>query len=119
MVVVGLVWLLWQLGVHNVQVYTHFCGIGRAICLLAVSPRRVNRGYSYLLLMLLTASVPLALQILAGRGGGLYGWWFIGEQIAIMRFGMAISNRLVTRWGLYASVAAVLYRLGEYYPGCR
>lgn len=111
-VVVGLVWLLWQLGIHNVQVYTHvFAALAGLYAYWRYGRGESSEGYSYLLLMLLTASVPLALQILAGQGGGLYGWWFIGEQIAIMLLGMAISNRLVIRWGLYASVAAVLYQL--------
>jgi hypothetical protein len=111
-VVVGLVWLLWQLGIHNVQVYTHvFAALAGLYAYWRYRRGESSEGYSYLLLMLLTASVPLAWQVLAGQGGGLYGWWFIGEQIAIMLLGMAISNRLVTRWGLYASVAAVLYQL--------
>ncbi len=61
--------------------------------------------------MLVSATIPLALQVIAGNAGGLYGWWFLGEQIAIMLLGMTIRKRFVTRWGMYVAVGAVLYQL--------
>ncbi len=111
-VAMGGMWLVWHLGVHNLQVYTHIlAALAGLYSYWRYKLLDKQAGYGYLITMLLTASVPLALQVLSGSGGGLYGWWFIGEQIAIMLLGMAISNKLVTRWGLYASVAAVLYQL--------
>jgi hypothetical protein len=65
----------------------------------------------YLQAMLVTATIPLGLQVIAGNAGGLYGWWFLGEQIAIMLVGMVLRNRFVTRWGLYVAVGSVLFQL--------
>ncbi len=78
---------------------------------------RAQRGEAeasngYLWAVLVTATVPLAFQALAGGpNGSMYGFWLLLQQVAIMLLGMAIHKSFVTRWGLYVAVAAVLYQL--------
>ena len=111
-IVISLMWLLWYNGIENIQVYTHIF----AVLFGLYAYWRATRGdaatsQSYLVAMLCAATIPLGLQVTGGNAGGLYGWWFLGEQIAIMLLGMAIHNRFVTRWGMYVAVGAVLYQL--------
>lgn len=111
-IVVAVLWWMNYLGVENIQAYTHV--IAAAFGLYAYW--RATRGESeqsqqYIVLMLVSATVPLALQAMAGAGGGTYGWWFLLEQIGIMLLGLSMNNSFVTRWGLYAAVLAVLYQL--------
>jgi hypothetical protein len=111
-VVAALMWLLAYNNMHNVQIYTHILA---ALCGLyaAWRYRRGERktGHQYIVAMLCAATIPLGLQVLSGDAGGLYGWWFLGEQIAIMLLGMSIRDRFVTRWGMYVAVGSVLFQL--------
>lgn len=110
--VLAVMWLMQYNGVTNIQAYTHLL----AAVFGAYAYWRSFRGDAtasdqYLQAMLVSATIPLALQVIAGNAGGLYGWWFLGEQIAIMLLGMTIRKRFVTRWGMYVAVGAVLYQL--------
>lgn len=67
----------------------------------------------YVYLMLVTATLPLALQALQGQAGGLYGWWLLLEQIGFIIIGMGIGKKIVTKWGLYTAVGAVLFQLKD------
>lgn len=111
-VVLALMWLLGYNGVDNTQVYTHI--LAALFGLYAYWRNRLGdkeTSHSYLVAMLCAATIPLGFEVMGGTGGGLYGWWFLGEQVAIMLFGMAIGDRFVTRWGMYVAVGAVLYQL--------
>lgn len=109
---VGIWWLMWYFGVRNAQAYTHVL----AALFAAYAYWRHVRSESgasdqYLMAMLGTATVPLALQALGGTAGDLYGWWLLLEQVFFMLLGMSIGKSFVTRWGLYVAVGAVLYQL--------
>lgn len=111
-VVASVLWLMYYLGIREVQAYTHVI----AAMFAGYAYWRVTRGEDkeadqYLMWMLLTATVPLALQALNGLSGGLYGWWLLLEQIGFMLLGMSIRKPAVTKWGLYVALAAVLYQL--------
>lgn len=111
-IVLATLWFMYYHGVTNIQAYTHV--IAAAFGLYAYwRGRRGDMASSnqYLQAMLVTATIPLGLQVIAGNAGGLYGWWFLGEQIAIMLVGMVLRNRFVTRWGLYVAVGSVLFQL--------
>jgi hypothetical protein len=108
----GVLWLMWQLGVREVQAFTHVI----VALFAAYAVWRANRGEKeasnqYIVAMLITATVPLALQALSGAAGGLYGWWLLLEQIGFIVIGMFVSSKLMIRWGLYVAVAAILYQL--------
>jgi len=112
LIVLGLFWVLHFYGVRNIQVYSHMLAILFAIyAYWRFKRREVHLSDNYTIAMLVTASVPLALQALSGHSGGLYGWWLIIEEVAIMLIGMSIGKRLITLWGLYVAAGAVLYQL--------
>lgn len=105
-------WALSYAGVENTQVYTHIATVVFGIFAYWRSKRGEDeQKHNYLLAMLVMSTVPLALQLLGGSIGGVYGWLFLAEQIVIMLLGMYINDKFVTRWGLYCAVAAVLYQL--------
>lgn len=111
-VVLAVMWFMYYHGVTNVQAYTHV--IAAVFGLYAYWRGRRNDAVpsdQYLIAMLAAATIPLGIQVIASNSGGLYGWWFLGEQIAIMLLGMALKNRFVTRWGLYVAVGSVLFQL--------
>ncbi len=112
---VGLIsvfWFMYYLGVRNPQAYSHVL----AATFAAFAYWRNIRGEkqhsnSYVIAALTSVTLPLAWQLISGMVGGLYGWWLLTEQIAIMLIGMNIKNRLMIRWGLYVAVASVLYQV--------
>jgi hypothetical protein len=107
--------LLWCLGVadvHQLQAYVYLIVATLGIYAYWRATRGENeQSNNYLWAMLLTATVPLAIQAIGGQAGGLYGWWLLLEQVAIILLGMSIHKRFVTFWGLYVAVGAVLYQL--------
>lgn len=112
LMVAALMWFMYWAGVRNLQAYTHVL----AAFFAAYAYWRHRRGEieqsdQYLMTMLATATIPLALQAISGVAGGLYGWWLLLEQIGFMLLGMTINKRFVTQWGLYVAVGAVLYQL--------
>lgn len=112
LIVLSLMWLLGVAGVSELQAYTHILALmfgGFAAWRFYLSDRANSDIYLYL--MLSSATIPLALQAIAGMSGGLYGWWLLLEQIFFMLLGMAIHRRFVVLWGLYVAVASVLYQL--------
>jgi hypothetical protein len=111
-IVTAILWFLWFADIREVQVYTHVLVAVFAIYAYWRHVRReITQSDQYLMCMLATATVPLALQAISGQAGGLYGWWLLLEQIAFMLIGMMIRKRTVTLWGLYVAVGAVLYQL--------
>ncbi len=113
--VIGLLavwWLMDYLGVTDIQAYAHVLAAMFAIYAYWRAKRSETAIVDqYLLAMLVTATVPLVLQALFGTAGDLYGWWLLLEQILFMLLGMGINKPLVTRWGLYVALGAVLYQL--------
>mgnify|MGYP001190412646 CR=1 FL=1 len=104
--------LLHYYGLRNVQIYAHVV----ALLFATYAYWRWRRGErvtsdSYIRATLATVTIPLVLQALGGVAGDLYGWWLLIEQITIMLLGMILKNKLMVRWGLYVSLAAVLYQL--------
>ncbi len=112
LVVTSILWFMWLAGIRETQAYTHVI-----VALLGVyaywraTRNETEQSDQYLMFMLATATIPLGLQALGGQAGGLYGWWLLLEQIAFMLIGMTIRKRVVTLWGLYVAVGAVLYQL--------
>ncbi len=113
-VLLAVLWLLAYNGVTNIQAHTHI--IALFFGLYAYWRKQLGdseSSHSYIVAMLMTATVPLVLQSLAGVAGGLYGVWLILDQIAIMLLGMALRDGFVIRWGLYVAIGAVLYQLRD------
>jgi len=107
-------WLLWYFGIKEVQVYAHtltFLLVGYAYWRYQRAEKQTSE--SYITAALFSATVPLFLQSLSETNGALYGWWLLLEQVGIILIGMGINNRLMIRWGLYASLGAVLYQLRD------
>lgn len=104
--------VLYYYGLRNVQIYAHVTA-----ALLALYAywrwRRAEhaKSDSYVTATLAVVTVPLVLQALGGVAGDLYGWWLLIEQIVIMLLGMVLKKKFMVRWGLYVSLAAVLYQL--------
>lgn len=113
-IVVALWWLLNIAGIHEVQAYVYvLVSMFGLYAYLRQQRGDTAMADQYLYWMLLTATVPLAIQALSGEAGGLYGWWLLLQQVAIMLLGMAIGKGFVTRWGLYVALGAVLYQLRD------
>lgn len=111
-VALGILWLFAALGITNIQAYTHVVGATAIIYAVWRNALGDAEGrQAYTITALLVTSVPLLAAALNGDGGGLYGWWFLLEQIGIMLVGFSLTDKLVIRWGLYASMLAVLYQL--------
>ncbi len=109
--VLSLWWMLYFAHVHEVQAYVHVVVATLGLYAYLRNKRgETQQSDMYLWWMLGVATIPLALQAL-DSSKGLYGWWFLFEQVAIMLLGMSIGKRFVTRWGLYAGIAAVIYQL--------
>jgi hypothetical protein len=111
-IVMAIYWFMGFWGIHAIQAYTH---VLVALFGLYAYWRHIRgeiaQSDQYLMIMLATATVPLAIQAIGGQAGGLYGWWLLLEQVLFMLIGMAIGKRFVTMWGLYVAVGAVLYQL--------
>jgi len=104
--------LLHYYGLRNVQVYAHV--IAAVFALYAYWRwRRAEHAASdnYIIMALTTITFPLVMQALGGVAGDLYGWWLLIEQVAVMLLGMVLHKKVMIRWGLYVSLAAVLYQL--------
>lgn len=105
-------WYLWFLNIRAPQAYVHLLvALFAAYAYCRQRRNERDRSDQYLVAMLATATVPLALQAIVGVAGGVYGWWLLLEQIGFMLIGMSIRRHFVTMWGLYVAVAAVLYQL--------
>ncbi len=106
-------WLIGFWGVHNVLVYSHlWAALFAFYAYVATRRRQKNEEESYTILALVAFTLPTAIMALDSAGGG-YGWLLIAEQICLVLLGMAIGRRLVIKWGLVASILAVLYQLRE------
>ncbi|HUP26065.1 MAG TPA: hypothetical protein VM124_00265 [Candidatus Limnocylindrales bacterium] len=113
-IVAAFLWFMWLAGIREVQAYTHVVVATLGLYAYWRAKRGENaQSDQYLMSMLTVATVPLGLQALSGQAGGLYGWWLLLEQIGFMLIGMSIKKRLVTLWGLYVAVGAVLYQLRD------
>jgi hypothetical protein len=113
-IVVAIWWLFNLAGIHEVQAYVYvLVTMFGLYAYLRQQRGDVATADQYLYWMLATATVPLAFQALGGEAGGLYGWWLLLQQVAIMLLGMAIGKGFVTRWGLYVALGAVLYQLRD------
>ncbi len=111
-IVLGLLWLLYTLGVKELQVYTHLTAAVLALYAWWRAKRNeVAEREQYIMATLVTVTIPFALQLVYGGMGIMYGWWFLCEQVAIMLIGMLLNHKLITRWGLYAAILSVLYQL--------
>ncbi len=112
--VLGAMWMLYILGLRQLQAYTHIVAVMfAAFAYWRYELGDKERSNVYLQAMLVVATIPLALQALYGQAGDLYGWWLLLEQILFMLLGMMINNKFVTNWGLYVAVASVLYQLRD------
>lgn len=111
-IVTAFMWVLYYLGVREIQAYTHILALmfaGFAWWRHELQDRENSDNYIYVALA--TATVPLLVQALSAEAGGLYGWWLLIEQVVFMLIGMAIRKRFVIMWGLYVAVGSVLYQL--------
>jgi hypothetical protein len=112
LMVASIMWLMYFFGVREVQAYTHvvalmFAGFAYWRSIIKDNVQTDN----YLYLMLAIATIPLAIQLLTGSKGGVYGWWLVLQQVVFMLAGMMIGKKFVTLWGLYVAIGVVLYQL--------
>lgn len=103
---------LQSFGIEELQAYVHvvIATLGIYAYWRAIRGEQ-KESENYIWATLIAATVPLALQALSGKSGGLYGWWLLIEQVVIMLIGMALGKGFVTRWGLFVATGAVLYQL--------
>lgn len=111
-VVLGLLWAMYYFNVSSFQAYSHvlvamFVGFSWWRHQLKDEANSDN----YIYVALATATIPLAIQAMSDTLGGFYGWWLLLEQVTVMLIGMSIRKGFVIKWGLYVSVASVLYQL--------
>ncbi len=105
-------WMLHYLGVREPQAYAHIIAITfAAFAYWRHVKRETAECDKYLMLMLMTATIPLLLQALLGNAGDWYGWWLLLEQVFFMILGMTIHKNFVIKWGLYVAVGSVLYQM--------
>jgi hypothetical protein len=113
-IAISVMWFMQYLNVSELQAYTHVLAFLFAIYAYW---RYVREEYdastSYIWVTLAVATVPLALQALSTDSGGLYGWWLLLEQVFFLLVGLSINNKIITFWGLYVAIAAVLYQLRD------
>lgn len=111
-IMLSVLWFMWLAGIRETQAYTHVIALTFAgYAYWRALRKETEESDNYLMLMLATATIPLAIQAIAGVSGGLYGWWLLLEQIVFMLLGMAIRKRFVIFWGLYVAIGSVLYQL--------
>lgn len=111
-VALTIVWVLNYAAVTQVQAYVHvFIALFAAYAYWRHVRGEIEESDKYLLAMLLTATIPLAVQAVSATAGGVYGWWLLLEQIGFIIIGMSINKKFVTKWGLYVAVASVIYQL--------
>ncbi len=112
--VAAAMWMLYYIGVDNLQAYTHILAI--AFGLFALWRHRLGdykQSNNYLLYMFFTATIPLALQAIGGEAGGIYGWMLILQQIGFILLGMYTGKKHLSKWGLYVTMGAVLYQMRD------
>lgn len=113
-ILIGVMWLMHYLGLRNIQSYTHIvAALFAAYAYWRYARSEKDQSDAYIIAALALTTIPLVLQAMAGAAGGLYGWWLLIEQVIFMIIGMSIGSKLMTRWGLYVAVAAVLYQLRD------
>lgn len=113
-IVVAVLWMMWYLGVDNLQAYTHVIALvfaGYALWRHVLG--EAKQSDQYLMAMFLTATIPLALQALYGSSGDLYGWLLIFQQVGFVLLGMLIDRKFLAKWGMFVSIGAVLYQMRD------
>lgn len=110
--IITIYWFLLDIGIRNVQVYSHILvALFVFYAYLRNKLKQTEQSNVYIYCALVTATVPLIVQSLAGKSGDLYGWWLLLEQVFIMILGIFIHKSILIRWGLYVAVASVLWQL--------
>lgn len=108
----ALMWLMYVLGVREVQAYTHILALMFASFAWwrnTLGNKKSSDDYIYAALAIST--VPLIIQSISSDAGGIYGWWLLLEQVMFMIIGALIHKRFVVLWGLYVAIGSVLYQL--------
>lgn len=115
LVLLSIFWLLGYNGINDIQIYAHITAALFGLYAYIRHQRgEIGTSNQYLLFMLGTATIPLAIESLSGSGrGNILGLWLLIEQIGFLLLGIGISKPIVTKWGLYVGVAAVLYQLRD------
>ena len=114
-----LVTIFWQLsyfGITDFQVYAHLTAALLAFyAYVRHTYQEIQTSDSYILAALSVATIPLALEALLGGSsrGDIIGLWLLLEQIGFLILGVTIKKPLLTKWGLYVGIAAVLYQLRD------
>ena len=109
---VAIYWLLLELNISNVQVYSHILvALFVFYAFVRNKLKQIQQSDAYIYCALATATIPLIVQSLLGESGDLYGWWLLLEQVFIMLLGIFIHKSILIRWGLYVAVASVLWQL--------
>lgn len=115
LVLLSIFWLLGYQGIDDIQIYAHLTAA--LFALYAIIRNYLNdksASDNYLLAMLLISTIPLALEAISGSNRGEFlGLWLLFEQIGFMLLGISFGKPLLTKWGLYVGVAAVLYQLRD------
>ena len=114
-----LVAIFWQLnyfGIDDIQIYSHLLAALFALyAYVRHTYKNTHASDNYIVAALSVATVPLALEALSGGSsrGEIIGLWLLLEQIGFLVLGVTIKKPLLSKWGLYVGIAAVLYQLRD------
>jgi len=108
-------WIFYFAGLRDVQFYTHMiAGLFALYAYFRHVTRDEANTHNYIIAALSTSTVPLALEALgSSERGEILGLWLLLEQVGFLVLGVTIKQPLLTKWGLYVGVAAVIYQLRD------
>lgn len=110
---VAVSWLLLNLGVREVLAFSYlWTAIFALMYLWRKQASDQARTESFLLFALLAFTVPLGLQVL-DEAGSFRGWLFVIQQIVVLIIGVGMKQDMMIKWGVVASVLAVIYQLRD------
>ena len=106
-------WLLINADVRELLMYTHLWAATFGLMYYWRKKSNDNQNANnFLMLALLAFSVPFGLQTL-GNSGTARGWLFVIEHILLILLGMSMKNDTVIKWGLVATIGAVIFQLRD------
>lgn len=106
-------WVLINLGIKELLVFTHLWAVTFALMYMWRNDANDKANAdNFLLLSLVSLSVPFGLQTL-GNSGTARGWLFVIEHLGLMLLGMTIKNDKVMKWGLVVAVGGVIFQLRD------
>jgi hypothetical protein len=109
-------WQMYYFGITDIQIYAHMTAT--LVAFYAYMRHRHGQeavSDSYIVVALCAATIPLTIEALSSGSsrGEMLGLWLLLEQVGFLVLGVTIRKPLLTRWGLYVGILAVLYQLRD------